>query len=815
MANATPRFLVHAGPPTSKPPILADAWLLTGFYGEQIVNPNTWPVKQLTYGDKWYPIGTTLGTDGKPLSAAIAPATANPQNAFVAPVSYGISDSVKFGIIDKLLPSALKYAWFLQFAPNAPEDLQRTYAPNAQSDVKFFQPFSQAFTDVASFHLGASGAVAGIPVAVLAGGGVINAMTTIYRYFSSGSWDYDGGGLFFNTERNGKSITKGISYVLTAGVTNLEATFTKQATADGIKLTGPDGSVTTVATVGQDDVIVASDLNGDGATDKRTEMYTTSGELSLQSDTEWLDAGSVTSRQFVQSNTDLSHTQTFLDHDADGQWDSIQDASVNVTTGVRTFTEWDYVGGSLSLIRKGNFSADGSGTITIDEGGDGTIEKRIIGGKQTAETVTGADSSDIIVGYGGVDTLRGGSGNDLIAGGEGGDTIEGGTGDDILVGFDDSSRDTMYGGDGADRYFVGSLDKVQDDSLDRAADFYYWSWGASFSDADGVFEYNYAWSILDIHARPIGWEDVGATAVAARAAATASLAADASADTPAIPSSIGDFIALGLATASFDEAGNLKVVNPTEGTLTGQDFNWADGGIHLDAGREALSNVGTSGNDELEGTRGADILIGGTGDDELEGKAGDDELSGEDGNDELEGGKGNDKLYGDRGDDRLHGGHGNDSLWGGSGNDKLSGGEGNDMLSGNDDDDSLRGGEGADRLLGGAGIDIETGGEGRDTFVFHFGDGADVITDFSGGRGGRMDELMSRFAGRHGEQGHDYSHDIIEVSHDLTGFAVFADVLAHASQVGRDAVIDFGNGDTLTLQHTRVANLHADSFTFV
>jgi Ca2+-binding RTX toxin-like protein len=248
------------------------------------------------------------------------------------------------------------------------------------------------------------------------------------------------------------------------------------------------------------------------------------------------------------------------------------------------------------------------------------------------------------------------------------------------------------------------------------------------------------------------------------------------------------------------------------GSVDISNFNWADGDLHLDVGRETLSLVGTSGNDELEGTRGADILIGGAGDDEIEGKTGDDELSGEDGNDEIEGGKGNDMLYGDQGDDKLNGDDGDDRLWGGDGNDRLVGGKGNDMLSGNLGDDTLRGGDGMDRLLGGAGIDNLTGGDGRDTFVFHFGDGDDVILDFTtpenrfyndGARGRGRDDQHSR------------DGDLIEISSDLTGFDVFADILAHANQVGDNAVIDFGGGDTLTLAHTRVTNLHADSFVFM
>ena len=162
----------------------------------------------------------------------------------------------------------------------------------------------------------------------------------------------------------------------------------------------------------------------------------------------------------------------------------------------------------------------------------------------------------------------------------------------------------------------------------------------------------------------------------------------------------------------------------------------------------------------------------------------------------MAGGSGNDALYGDRGNDKLDGGSGDDRMWGGNDDDQLRGGSGNDMLSGNAGNDTLKGDSGNDRLLGGVGLDWLTGDNGRDTFVYHAGDGADIITDFTAHTRGN-------------------NADLIEISADVTGFDVFADILAAASQVGADTIIDFGSGDKLTLQKVQLSTLNASDFAFI
>jgi glucose/arabinose dehydrogenase len=115
-----------------------------------------------------------------------------------------------------------------------------------------------------------------------------------------------------------------------------------------------------------------------------------------------------------------------------------------------------------------------------------------------------------------------------------------------------------------------------------------------------------------------------------------------------------------------------------------------------------------------------------------------------------------------------------------------------DTLRGFAGDDMMFGGSGNDRLDGGAGKDTMTGGAGNDRFVVAPGTGADLITDFAAGAGSDDSIDLTAFAGIH------------ELS----------DVLARTTQLGADALIDLGGGDTVTLQRVQKSGLHADDFVF-
>ena len=151
---------------------------------------------------------------------------------------------------------------------------------------------------------------------------------------------------------------------------------------------------------------------------------------------------------------------------------------------------------------------------------------------------------------------------------------------------------------------------------------------------------------------------------------------------------------------------------------------------------------------------------------------------------------GNDKIFGRF----LHENH----LAGGDGRDKLFGGAFSDQLDGNAGHDRLYGGLGNDILSGGTGNDKLHGGWGDDVFVFTEGDGHDTVHDFS--KGGNFWFFN---AGK----------DSLYL--DVDGVETYEDALDAAHQQGRHVVFDFGDGDQLTLRHTRLNSLTEDHFDIV
>ncbi|MBR1277074.1 S-layer family protein [Bradyrhizobium sp. AUGA SZCCT0283] len=107
---------------------------------------------------------------------------------------------------------------------------------------------------------------------------------------------------------------------------------------------------------------------------------------------------------------------------------------------------------------------------------------------------------------------------------------------------------------------------------------------------------------------------------------------------------------------------------------------------------------------------------------------------------------------------------------------------------------AIDGGANDDVITGSHGDDLLSGGTGDDRFIWRAGSAADTLTDFTAGAGtpDRIDVRAFAGAGIHG----------------------ISDVLAHATQVGADTVIDFGGGDTITLTNVTKADLSADDFIF-
>ncbi|WP_051340153.1 M10 family metallopeptidase [Azospirillum halopraeferens] len=226
------------------------------------------------------------------------------------------------------------------------------------------------------------------------------------------------------------------------------------------------------------------------------------------------------------------------------------------------------------------------------------------------------------------------------------------------------------------------------------------------------------------------------------------------------------------------DAGNATVVargNVVTAYLHGNDDRalienavGGAGGDRLTGNRAANTLSGNGGADTLSGGGGPDILYGNTGDDVLYGNTGDDTLFGGQDRDALFGGQDSDRLFGQLGDDVLYGQLGADVLFGGQGNDTLFGGQGDDALFGN---------VGDDLLFGNLGNDTMTGGGGADRFVAL---GNDTITDFNVAEGDR----------------------IIAAAGAVRG----------VSEAGGAAVINLGNGTTVTLAGVPAAAVTGDFF---
>lgn len=186
--------------------------------------------------------------------------------------------------------------------------------------------------------------------------------------------------------------------------------------------------------------------------------------------------------------------------------------------------------------------------------------------------------------------------------------------------------------------------------------------------------------------------------------------------------------------------------------------------------------------EKIIGSGGSSTIIGSTGHDTMSGGAGDDDLRGNAGNDRIDGQSGNDRITGGAGSDRLSGGSGNDRIHGGAQNDQLLGGSGNDTIDG---------GTGDDRIVGGGGNDYLTGGAGADVFVFDQAGGRDIVSDFSGNDGDRLDFTMLSGALRPVD---------------------FDSLMKVASETDGDVLLTFGPGFTVSLLDVSLSDLHSGYF---
>ena len=437
---------------------------------------------------------------------------------------------------------------------------------------------------------------------------------------------------------------------------------------------------------------------------------------------------------------------------------------------------------------------------------NGVIIENAIGGNRD-DVLIGNEFNNTLTGNGGNDFLFGGAGNDDLIGGDGDDFLFGGAGNDRLDGRTGeffSDTDTLDGGTGFNVFINGVFDIVIDDLADGFANDFVdrFSFGRIQS-PDGSYQINWLGLL------PPNWDSIESQPFSIT---------DPDFDALDQPRNEGlsQVVHNGIISFAVNELSDLEITTP-ETISTIVDFNFGDGEIYLDSGREDVSILGTNGEDVLIGTSADDLIVGADGNDDLSGGAGNDEISGEGDDDHISGGSGADELYGDRGDDLVDGGEDNDTLFGGAGDDALVGGSGDDLLSGGVNSDNLVGGTGSDTLIGGAGNDVittdaEDGSNNRnDQDVVVLGDvlarssGNDIITDFDTDnfRGGEnnFDTLSFTFNGEdfNLSEGRDFVNFVDTIESD-------GDTETDAIRDGNDLIFVFArdeNGlitDSVTLE---------------
>ncbi|MDX2273893.1 MAG: calcium-binding protein [Hyphomonadaceae bacterium] len=418
---------------------------------------------------------------------------------------------------------------------------------------------------------------------------------------------------------------------------------------------------------------------------------------------------------------------------------------------------------------------EGIDTVVGSKTSLGAAFENLIYTGANAATLTGNTLANLMLGGSGANTINGGSGADLLFGGSGADVVNGGNNDDVLCGggflgfsfngviVEDNSIDSLVGGNGNDRYLIGSLlDTITESvsggvldvvvasistSLGRYANVEALllaqgagaAWSASGTAGADILVGNEldnyivggegadilsAWNVFaggvaqsDIVIGGGGNDTILAYEFVSQAGGVLTLNGGLGDDLYIIntDASISGFDQGGNDTAVFLGAGGIGGPDGVEnfvlfdsGTLLGQQvlaalqqvYGVAVAGGIFSGAVAATSITGNDADNTLTGNSAGNTLSGWFGDDTLNGLLGDDTLLGGNGDDEIFGGGNFDDLYGEDGDDVLDGGDGEDTLVGGRGDDELFGGAGQDVLNG---------GEGNDVLYAGSNSNTDTG----------------------------------------------------------------------------------------------------------
>lgn len=464
---------------------------------------------------------------------------------------------------------------------------------------------------------------------------------------------------------------------------------------------------------------------------------------------------------------------------------SVQTLTSRSTSGAVTLTTGGTaaVGTDRSLTSFQIYGSSAADNLSFNDNSNARIRFYGSDGSVTdvsSDQVRGGGKADSLYGYGGNDVLNGGAGDDRLQGDQGADLLIGELGaDDFYV----DVGDTAQGGAGNDDFIISSA-----------------TGPTTIDGGDGV----------DLITGNVGNFNISTTTI------TNVERLEIQNGVSLTTTQLGQF---GLIT-SYGNSGQVRLT--AGGTAT------VNTGSNLDSmiiyGSSTADTI-TFDNTDLAKVRfygdggsffdiSADNITGGGRADSLYGYGGNDVLLGLAGNDIIDGGAGNDIVDGGIGTDRLLGGAGTaDQVryltaaagvtvslaktglqqTGGAGIDRL---ESFESLSGSNFNDNLIGNSGSNQLAGFGGSDLLTAGAGADFFYFGVNYGSDTITDFTNG----SDRLRI--------QGFGASYDTA------------AEVIAAATQVGANVVINLPNPSsatftTITINNLSLADLDATDFNVI
>jgi trimeric autotransporter adhesin len=432
------------------------------------------------------------------------------------------------------------------------------------------------------------------------------------------------------------------------------------------------------------------------------------------------------------------------------------------------------------------YGKEGNDTISglyEDDRLSGDAGNDTIYGGDGDDRASGGDGDDIIHGDNGDDQIWGGAGNNTLDGGLGNDIIIGGSGNDTLIdGYGTGGQNLLQGGGGINCYkIVGSADVF----IDQDAS----GWGflelpTAYSDESDL-TFAFTNNLLHITGSIPGSEISVYINTPFSDTERVQYIRFSSHDYNLIN------ILTGLNTYGTNEDDTIQSVNLLSGNTYADTIYGLDGNDQISGQNGNDYLFGGDGDDTIHGDDGSDHLYGGAGNDILEGGSGDDSyyisFTANQSDRIVRDSSGSDTIYFSgvnaeqirfwssgsgleiitdtnliRLDDGLYeqnieqvifddntvinltggltftgtsdgeignGTYYNDIILGKEGDDYLGGYDGDDEIHGDEGNDNLLGYTGNDILVGGVGNDYLEGNDGDDTYVFHTGDGDDIVRD--------------------------------------------------------------------------------------